>query len=87
MSRERRTQRTLRKSAKVAKVSGAAEVEDGWTEAVDFFGGDALDGAEVFEGLRVGADNSFERAVGEDEEGGEAGFCGLVVAPLAKGIV
>ena len=63
-----------------------AEGEDGLAEAVEFFGGEAGDGAEVGEGLGGGGDDVAEGGVGEDEEAGEAGGVGFFATPLLEAV-
>jgi len=64
--------------------SCSAEVEEGGAEAGELFGVEAADEAEVGEGLGLGEDDVAQGGVGEDEEGGQAGLRGFLLAPGAE---
>ena len=63
---------------------GGAEVEDGGAEFSKLFCVEATDVVEVGEGAGFGEGDVAEGGVGEDEEAGKAGGCGLLLAPVAE---
>ena len=63
---------------------GAAESDDVSSVAVGFFGADSGYGVEFGDCCGTCDDEIVKDAVAEDDEGGFAGFCGFVLAPVAE---
>ena len=63
---------------------GSTDGDDVGAEAIGFFLAYAGDGQKLRDSFGAGDDEIVEDAVGEDHEGGFAGFGGFVFAPLAE---
>ena len=59
-------------------------MEDGGAEFVELFGVEAADVVKVCERSGFGEGDVAKGGVGEDEEAGKAGGCGLLLAPVAE---